>query len=218
MKGFCTNSTFLLFPLAKRPPNTGSGRSSAILVRSAICSKNSLKNFSESSFVKSTDVETCGTIQWCRETRWNSQESLRNKPISPQDTLWLTVAGDSNKPPNVHWLTAYCLTTLPYCQCSLVLILRSDQPAEEVESVLGSLTGNPFREISVTVVRQCPLVGKEAFPRTTVRLHQENRRRLEGSLYSGDYKRVQTTWNVNSTSWTAPCVHKFSFKIRICKE
>ena len=65
----------------------------------------------------------------------------------------------------------------------------------------GSWRGIPFREMSVTV-RHCPLVGKEAFPRT-VSLHQENRRRLEGSLYSGDYKRVQTTWNVDLIDlWT----------------
>ena len=76
------------------------------------------------------EIHRCGNL-WNHSMApwnpwWNSQESLRNKPISPQDTLWLTVVGDSNKPPNVHWLTTYCLTTisLPYCQCSLVLILR----------------------------------------------------------------------------------------------
>ena len=96
MKGFCTNSTFLLFPLAKWPPNTGSGRSSAILVRSAICSKNSLKNFSESSFVKSTDVETCGTIQWCRETPGGTPRNLcgtnQSRPKTPSDSLWWETA------------------------------------------------------------------------------------------------------------------------------
>ena len=77
----------------------------------------------------------------------------------------------------------------------------------------GSWRGIPFREMSVTV-RHCPLVGKEAFPRT-VSLHQENRRRLEGSLYSRDYKTVQTTWNVDLTSKTAPWKWGLQTRMRI---